>query len=49
MRDLALQLRVGGPIDLAHAAFADLGGDSVHAEARAWIERQVVELYGLGR
>ena len=34
-RDLALQLRVGRPIHLAHPAFADLGGDFVDAEAGA--------------
>jgi hypothetical protein len=30
---LTLQLRVGGPIHLAHAAFPDLGVDFVRAEA----------------
>ena len=39
-RDLALQLRVGRAIDLAHAAFADLRGDLVDAEARAGSEGQ---------
>ena len=34
-RDVAAQLRVGGAIDLAHAAFADEGGDVVVAEAGA--------------
>ena len=34
-RDLALELRVGRPIHLAHAAFADRRGDVVDAEARA--------------
>jgi hypothetical protein len=34
-RDLTLQLRVGRPIHLPHAAFADLGGDFVDAEAGA--------------
>ena len=33
--DLTLQLRVGRPIHLPHAAFADLGGDFVDAEAGA--------------
>lgn len=28
-RDIATESRVGGPIDLAHAAFAQLGGDLV--------------------
>ena len=32
-RDLALELRVGGAVDLAHAALAELGGDLVGAEA----------------
>jgi len=30
--DLPLQLRVGGPIDLPHAPFADLCGDFIDAE-----------------
>ena len=34
-RHLALQARVGGAIDLAHAALAELGGDLVGAEALA--------------
>ena len=33
--DLTLQLRVRRPIHLAHAAFADLGGDFIDAEAGA--------------
>ena len=36
----ALQVRVGGAIHLAHAAHADLGGDFVRAEARAWCQGQ---------
>ena len=46
--DLALQLRVGGPIHLAHPAFADLGGDFVGAEAGAGSEGQSLRrgLYG---
>ena len=32
-RHLALELGVGGAVDLPHAAFADLGGDLVGAEA----------------
>ena len=39
-RDLAFQLGVGGPIYLAHPAFADLRGDFVDAEARAGCESQ---------
>ena len=31
-RDIAAELRVGGAIDLAHAALADEGGDVVMAE-----------------
>ena len=34
-RDLALQLRVGGPKHLPHPAFADLRGDFVDAETGA--------------
>ena len=46
--DLALQLRVGRPIHLAHPACADLGGDFVGAEARAGSEGQSLRrgLYG---
>ena len=33
--DLALQLRVGRPIHLPHAAFADFGGDLIRAETGA--------------
>ena len=40
-RDLALQLRVGCPKHLAHAAFADLCRDVVDAEARAGSEAHV--------
>src|SRR5258706_15580199 len=39
-RDLALQLRVCRPVDLSHAAFANLRGDFVDAEARAGDESQ---------
>ena len=35
-RDLPLQLRVGGPIHLAHPAFADLGGDFVTPRRYHW-------------
>ena len=34
-RDIAVQLRVTGAVDLAHAAFADLGGDFIRAERGA--------------
>ena len=34
-RNLALELGIGGLIDLPHAAFADLGGDGIGAEAGA--------------
>jgi hypothetical protein len=34
-RDLALELGVGRPIHLSHAAFADLRGDFANADARA--------------
>ena len=43
-RDLALQLGIGGPIDFAHASGADLRGDLVDAEARAWTEGQTAGL-----
>ena len=39
-RDLALQLRVCRPVDLSHAAFANLRGDFVDAETRAGDESQ---------
>ena len=39
-RDIAIELRVAGPVDLAHAPFADLRGDFVDAEARAGGESQ---------
>ncbi len=41
-RDLALQLRVCRPVDLSHAAFANLRGDFVDAETRARDESQWV-------
>ena len=43
-RDLALQLRVGRAIHLAHAALADLRGDFVDAEAGAGSEGQRLEV-----
>ena len=46
-RDLATELRVARPIDLPHAAFADLGGDLVDAETGAGKEGQTaLGLYG---
>ena len=42
--DLAFQLRVGGPIHLAHAAHADLCGDFVDAESGAGSEAQLREV-----
>ena len=44
--DLALQLGVGGPIHLAHAAFANLGGDFVDAEPRAGGKGQSLWIIG---
>ena len=41
-RHVALQLRVGRPVDLPHPALADLGGDLVRAEAGAGSEGQTV-------
>jgi hypothetical protein len=38
--DVALELRVTGAVHLAHAAFTDLGGDFVHADARTGDEGQ---------
>ena len=37
-RHLTLELRFGGPIDLAHPALADQGGDIVMAESGANVE-----------
>jgi hypothetical protein len=37
--DLALQVGVGGAIDLAHAACAEGGQDLIRAEARAGAQR----------
>src|SRR6516165_6328716 len=34
-RDVTIELRVSGAIDLAHAAFADFGDDIVRSEAAA--------------
>ena len=39
--DAALQIGVGRPIDLAHAARADLGGDFIRTEAGADCEGHV--------
>ena len=38
-RDLPVQLRVGGLIDLAHPALTDQGGHLVVAESRADFQR----------
>ena len=35
-----VEFRVPGPIHLAHAAFADLGGDLIGAERGAGLQRQ---------
>ena len=48
-RDLALQLRVGRAIHLAHAAFADRRGDFVDAEAGAGGQGQVWRDYSRWR
>ena len=37
-RHVAVELRVAGLPDFAHAAFADLGGDGVRAEGGAGLE-----------
>ena len=37
-RDLTLQLGIGGPIHLAHAALAEQGGDFIGTEASAGLE-----------
>ena len=48
-RDVTIQLRVAGPVDLAHATFANLCRDFVDAEARAGGEGQSLRgLYGPG-
>jgi hypothetical protein len=39
-RDLALQLGIGGPIHLPHAALTDLSGHLIGAETPAWAESQ---------
>ena len=45
-RDIAIELRVTGAVDLAHPAFADQRRDVVDAETGAGCESQTVELYG---
>ena len=40
-RHLAVEARVVGRVDDPHAALADLGGDFIRAEARAWAEGHV--------
>ena len=48
-RDIAIELRVAGAIHLAHAAFANLRGDFVDAEANAGGEGQLWRDYmGVG-
>ena len=37
-RDVAVEPRVAGPIDLAHAAFAELVEDPVRTERGSWSE-----------
>jgi hypothetical protein len=39
-RDIAIELRIAGTVDLTHASFADLGRDFVDAEAGAKCESQ---------
>ena len=38
-RDVAIQLQIARPVDLAHPARADLGDDLIRAETRAGSER----------
>src|ERR1700680_777259 len=45
-RHVAIQLRVAGAEDLAHAAFAEQGRDLVDAESRARSQRQVADYKG---
>ena len=40
-RHVPVELRVSGSIHLPHAAFADLGGDSIRAEGRAGLQWHV--------
>ena len=42
----AVELGIGGLIDLAHAAFADLGGDGIGAEGGAGLKCHLVQLTG---
>ena len=42
-RDIAAELGVGGPIDLAHPAFADEGGDLVRAQCGSRLEGHLVD------
>ena len=42
--DLSLQLRVRGAKQLAHTSFADLGGNFVDAEMRAWSKSQSLRI-----
>ena len=43
-RHLPVQRGVGGLVDLAHAAFADEGGDVVMAESRADADRHAISV-----
>ena len=45
-RNVATQLSVARPIDLAHAPHPDLGGDFIRTEARAGSEGQVADYTG---
>jgi hypothetical protein len=40
-RDVAIELRVTGPIDLAHATGANPAADVVHAEMGPWGKRHL--------
>ena len=42
-RDLAAQARVSGTVDRAHAAFADLGDDLVHTNARTGVKAKPLD------
>ena len=48
-RDVAIQLRVARSVHLSHAAFADLRGDFVDAEAGAGSKGQVCRIIRLCR
>jgi hypothetical protein len=46
---VAIELRIAGPPDLAHAAFANLGSDFVNAEASTEGEGQTFAVDYMGR